>query len=403
MYTILSALVFAGVSFWALKLLFSKYSYVKYSKDYYIELSGPEKFILFTIVTGFIACTPGGFSALRLMMWIFILLLGFIMYRKHIIINKMVFVASLFLAYILITFTWAEDLSFSMRVFLKYWYPILIMIFVMTFVTSRDFIHVVIKYTLGTAFILSILLGGFMTHIVGFWHFYLGGIFWPIATLADYLGVMSAIAYVMWWKTGEKKYLYLIVWFALSAMLQSVRTGLLSIGVMIIVASYLRYRLLSLPYIFGLIFLGLSIILFVPQVKEKMFFDTTLVNSIDDVVNALGSTENLNTSARSVMWEHLLENFYEKDTLLGQGAGSIQNYMYNNYIFGGLKVPHNDFVQMLSDFGQVGVILYLLIPISFILLNWKYLYNVKDSELNMIATIVVLTYFANAVSTGKLS
>lgn len=393
MYVAINGLVFILLSLYALRVLFSKASYVKFSKDNYVLLTAPEKFLLLTMVTGMIAVTSGGFASIRLMWWITLIILAFIVYRKSITINTFVFICFVFLTYTLITLTWAPSLEFGIRVYLKYLYPVLIMIFAMNFVTSKDFIYIALKYMIITSFVISIFLGGFMTHIVGLWTFYFGGVFWPIATLADFFAVMSAVSFVLWWKTGEKKYLFLIGWFLLSCMLQSVRTGLLSIGLMFIFGMYFRYRLISLPYIIGIILLGLSTILFVPNVKEKMFFDTTKVQTFSDITGSL-EEGNINTSARSTMWEYLLKTFYSKDELLGQGLGTVQNFMYNNYVFGGLKIPHNDFVQMLCDIGELGVILYLLMPISFLMINWRYFKDVRYSELHMIATIAMLSYIA---------
>ena len=393
MYLAINGLVFILLSLYALRVLFSKASYVKFSKNRYVLLSAPEKFLLLTMLTGMIALTTGGFGSIRLLWWIALIILAFIVYRKSININTFVLICFVFLSYILITLTWAPSLEFGIRVFLKYLYPILIMIFAMSFVTSKEFIYIALKYMVIAAFLMSILLGGVMTDIVGIWIFYLGGVFWPIAVLADFFSVMSAISFVLWWKTGEKIYLLLIVWFLLSCMIQSVRTGLLSIGFMVIFGMYFRYRLLSLPYIIGIILLGLSAILFVPNVKEKMFFDTTKVQTFADITGAI-EEGNINTNARSVMWEYLLKNFYEKDKLLGQGIGTVQNYMYNNYVFGGLEAPHNDFVQMLCDIGKLGVILYLLMPISFLILNWKYFKDVRYSELHLIGTIAILSFLS---------
>jgi hypothetical protein len=41
--------------------------------------------------------------------------------------------------------------------------------------------------------------------------------------------------------------------------------------------------------------------------------------------------------------------------------------MYSNFIFGGLKVPHSDFVQMMCDNGLIALILYLVMALSAIL------------------------------------
>ena len=393
MYLAINGLVFLLLSLYALRVLFSKASYVKFSKDEYVLLTAPEKFLLFTMVTSMISCSGGGLSSLRLMVWIVLIIAAFLIYKKNLKINIMFFVGFIFLFFILVSFLWSETYSYGFRVFLKYLYPFLIMVFAMTYVTSKEFIFVAMKYLIITGFILSIFLGGIATSTIGF-IFYQGGIFWPMATLNDFFAIIASLSFVLWWKTGEKKYLFLIVWFLLSALLQSVRTSLLCLGFMFMFGIYLRYRLISLPYIIGIFLLGISAILFVPNIKEKMFYDVSKVQTFSDITKSLNEG-NVNSSQRFKIWEILLDKFYKDNELLGSGSGSVQNYMYTNpHYFGGLDVPHNDFVQMLGDFGKVGVFLYLLIPLTFLVTKWKYFKDVKYSDLNMIATIAILSYVA---------
>lgn len=68
--------------------------------------------------------------------------------------------------------------------------------------------------------------------------------------------------------------------------------------------------------------------------------------------------KNVETNAREAMWEHLEKRFFNKNMLIGSGTGSVQHYMYTNYVFGGLKVPHSDFIQQRCDNGLIGFILY---------------------------------------------
>lgn len=58
-------------------------------------------------------------------------------------------------------------------------------------------------------------------------------------------------------------------------------------------------------------------------------------------------------------WKEVLS----RHEITGSGTGSVQQYMYNNFIFGGLKVPHSDFVQMRCDNGLIGLILYATITL----------------------------------------
>ncbi len=69
-----------------------------------------------------------------------------------------------------------------------------------------------------------------LSHVVVLWR----GYFLAISTLADYLGIMSGVSFVMWWRTKDKKYLYLIAWFLLSTIVGSIRTGILVILVVMV-------------------------------------------------------------------------------------------------------------------------------------------------------------------------
>jgi hypothetical protein len=83
------------------------------------------------------------------------------------------------------------------------------------------------------------------------------------------------------------------------------------------------------------------------------------------------SQDNVNTNARKSMWEHLENKFYNGNELIGSGTGSVQNYMYNNFLFGGLKVAHSDFVQMKCDNGLIALILYLIISLSIFIHSFR--------------------------------
>ncbi|MDO9208875.1 MAG: O-antigen ligase family protein, partial [Sulfuricurvum sp.] len=200
------------------------------------------------------------------------------------------------------------------------------------------------------------------------------------------------VSFIMWWRTGEKKYLWLIGWFFISAVLQSVRTGLLAILMVITVASYLRYKKYSLPYIGAIIFIAMASVVFIPQVRDKMFNESAKVEQISDLSSI--STDNIDSNARFAMWEWALDKFYEGREWMGSGLGSTQQYMYDNYIFGGLHVLHNDYVQMLSDTGLTGLILYALFPIGIFITAWKPLHRRGLDTLKITLSLAVLSYVA---------
>ncbi len=399
MFALINIVVFIGIFVYAFNLMFSKPSYVKLSKTERVLLSGREKFLAFTLATGMIATSALGLASIRLILWLSMMLFAFVMMRKSPNIHKLTFIYVIFLGWLSFTLVASPDITYGVRVFLKYLYPFVALLFAATFVQSKDFIFVAIRWMLIAAFLSSFFLGGFMTNIVGSWFFYLEGVFWPLATLSDYLAVMSAVSLVMWWRTKEKKYLFLIAWFILSALLQSVRTGILSIGIMLMAWSYLRFKLAALPFMIGGILLGVVMILFIPSIKGKMFYVPEKVQSISDITSSL-ENDNLNTSARASLWEDLLKKFYIENKWTGSGLGSVQHYMYTNYVYGGLKVPHSDYIQLMSDTGKVGLWLYLLFPFMTYVHLRKYVHKAPKTPTQISAVMAVLSYAATLPAMG---
>ena len=78
MFVVLNIFVFLALTGYAIKLLLSRSSYVSLSKTEKVLLNGREKFLLLTLVTGMVnvggASLGLNLSALRLMVWIFIIL-----------------------------------------------------------------------------------------------------------------------------------------------------------------------------------------------------------------------------------------------------------------------------------------------------------------------------------------
>lgn len=66
-----------------------------------------------------------------------------------------------------------------------------------------------------------------------------------------------------------------------------------------------------------------------------MFMDNSI--SLDQFQSGQVDMTDVNTNARAVMWEHLENKFYVEHELIGSGTGSVQNYMYNNFILADLK------------------------------------------------------------------
>lgn len=121
---------------------------------------------------------------------------------------------------------------------------------------------------------------------------------------------------------------------------------------------FIKYRVKSLPIIFGLLIAGIIAVFTIPSLRQKMFKAETENVTIENFQQGGITMDNVNTNARATMWEHLEKKLFHGHELLGSGTGSVQNYMYTHFIFGGLRVPHSDFVQMKCDNGLIGLILY---------------------------------------------
>ena len=401
MFTLLNVLVFFLLTGYAVKFMFSKPSYVYLSKTKQVLLSGREKFLILTMSTGMVETNVDlagiNLSALRLMVWIGLILLAFFLYRKSPKLNLLILLYALYLLWLTASFNWALNTGYAFRGYLKYLYPLLIMMFAANFVHSRDFIYVAIRWLLISSITYSIILGGVMTDVLHIWAFYAEGMFWPMSTLADYLGIMSGLAFLLWWRTKQSKYLWLIGWFFLSSVLQSVRTGLLAVFLTLSFAFYLRYRAKAIPYVIGIIAFAILSVLFVPQVREKMFYDPSKVSSVDDLSSV--NSSQIDSNGRFAMWGWTLGKLYDPHPLTGSGIGSAQYIFYEtNHPFAPIKVIHNDYVQILADTGQVGLFLYALFVISASFSASRHVNN-QTPEYLLLPSFLVVTSFTSASTT----
>jgi O-antigen ligase len=113
--------------------------------------------------------------------------------------------------------------------------------------------------------------------------------------------------------------------------------------------------------------LGVSIF-FLPQVQKKMFYSGS--GTFSDV-----SLENkeLATSGRLKMWESLID-YANESPWFGHGTGQGETFAYN---LSSLAYPHNDWLLTYTDYGLVGVAVYLVCNILIMLDCWRKGYRAK--------------------------
>ena len=203
---------------------------------------------------------------------------------------------------------------------------------------------------------------------------------------------------------GEKEKSFYAVLFILPCFIWVLRTSIMGSLVAIMAFYFIKYRLKSLPIIVGIVILGVIAVFTIPSLRAKMFHDDNV--TIEQFQNGDIQEDNINNNAREAMWKYLEAKFYTPHQIIGSGTGSVQNYMYNNYIFGGLTVPHSDFVQMKCDNGLIALILYACIAFLIFAHAFNTYWHAEYADLKLcaivagasIAGVFVTLYSDNAVN-----
>jgi len=164
------------------------------------------------------------------------------------------------------------------------------------------------------------------------------------------------------------------------------RTSIMGSLVAIMAFYFIKYKIKSLPIIFGVFLLGIIAVFTVPSIKQKMFFDDNV--TFNDFREGKVSQDNVNTNYRAKMWEDLQNKFYIEREIIGSGTGAVQGEMYahpENYGF--LKVPHSDFVQQKCDNGLIGLILYGAIAFFIFVDAFRTYWRARSAPLQLCAIV----------------
>lgn len=128
-----------------------------------------------------------------------------------------------------------------------------------------------------------------------------------------------------------------------------------------------------------LTFFGISMMagisaFFLPQVQKKMFF--TGHGEFSDV--SLDNKE-FATSGRSYIWENLLD-FANRKPWFGHGTGQGETFTYSITPVG---YPHNDWLLTYSDYGLLGVGIYLICNLWMMWDCWRHGRKAKNPTLKL--------------------
>lgn len=354
------------------------------NREQKMVMDGPEMFWVLTFSTGLLAFSaPGALDlmAIRLMVLEVFCLVGLFICKRSPQWSPAIIFYLIYIIWLVIGLSYTPAPGYGFRVILKYLYPLLIMLFASAAVRDKE---VFLKAGIGARMVAIISIAvAFIPYIGRLFP----GVFWYGTASAIHYISMCVFSLALFYYTREKrKNLLLCILFMLPCILWVFRTSIMGTTLALMTFFFFKYKLKSLPVIFSVFILFIVAVFAIPSVREKMFVNSENV-SIEQFQRGEISKDDINSNARFGMWEYLENRFYDGKELTGSGIGSVQNYMYSNFVFGGLKVPHNDYVQILCDSGIIGVVLYLLVVLTVIIHSFIVYQNNSDIAIKMCAIV----------------
>lgn len=351
-----------------------------------LRYSGPELFWCLTFSTGLLAFSLNvglDLMALRLLVLEIFCIIGLRIVPDRPIWTPALRLYIAYLVWLLIGCFYGPSWLYGVRVILKFSYPLLICLFASAAVRDPE---VFLKSSLlarGVALICLI------SSFLPFTWYIIPGVFWyATARAINFISIMVLSMGLFYFTSAKRKNLIYSLIFILPCFLWVFRTSIMGSLVAVMAFYFIRYRLRSLPIIAAVLIAGVVAVFTIPSLRNKMFKaeDRDKV-SIEQFQEGQVTMDNVNTNAREAMWEHLENRFFEGHELTGSGTGSVQQYMYTHRIFGGLKVPHSDYVQMKCDNGLIALLMYCTIAIL-IYLHCFTTYWSTDNKILRLSAIV---------------
>ena len=374
-----------------------------------------ERLLVFILMTGMFM--TGGYSfylnlsAWRLLIWICVLIFVLYLQKKPYYwksagkapLPMVLYV--LFLTWCLYEWTRTPDLMYGLRAYLKLLYPFLVLLLARSAALSENFFEYLKKIAMA-CLIISIFTSGISEKIPYLvYNPLLEGIFWPRATFADHAPLVIAVILILLVYgdlsgKSKKRYMAGIGWLALSPLAVANRTGLLATFGVFSAFAVLKYKIKAIPFIILFFAAGVFLFTAVPSLRDSTFYRGESVTS-QDIYEQKITAEDIDSSGRFRMWEELLYRLYEGNRIQGSGIGALQHHMYTySEYYGGLKVPHSEYVTLLCDTGLVGFILYLAVALSSMFSGIQNAWFGKSKEIKAAGGLVFMSWIGLLCAMG---
>ena len=321
-------------------------------------------FLLFSIATSMVFLGP--FSLVKYVFWfaILVILIFFFRLKFDIIVGSYI----LFLLWALFSMSYTSELYQGTMLLIKYALPMLYLWLGYNAINGKEDFIIFLKKSNIILILYALFIGGFAYKVFPFLYslllFKSGGLFIAYASLADFFTALFVIPLTLYVITKRSKYLYAALWLLLSTVLEVVRTGLGGIALSIMFFGFIFYKWRAVPFVVFPVILFVIAILFIPDVREKMF--------VDDSNTAIAQTsltfDNIQSNGRELIWEKNIEKFYKPNPLIGAGLGTSVSYTKDNFA---VHLIHSDYVQILCEMGSIGLSIFCLF---FIVLVCKVVY-----------------------------
>lgn len=321
------------------------------------KYSGVEIFWCLTFATGVVALSADvglDLMAIRLLVLEVFCIIGISIAKGKVVLNFPMKIYIIYLLWLVIGLFYSPSLTYGIRTILKYIYPFLLCLFASSAVTDSEVFFKSSKWARIVALISVIF--SFLPYIGIV--IPMPGFFWYVTARAiNYISIMIFSLGMFFFSNRKKENLIWTFVFLAPCILWVFRTSILGSTIAIMAFFGIKYRIKALPIMFGIFVLAVVAVFTIPSIREKMFYDDNV--TIEDFQQGKISEDNVNTNYRAYMWEKLENKFYKGHEIFGSGTGAVQDEMYNHrFEYGGLIVPHSDFVQQKCDNGLIGLILY---------------------------------------------
>lgn len=398
MNIIVCIIVFIVINALALHLLSTRRSFTlknPLKSSATLDFTGVECFIILTLACAPINASIGRFiQLLRLILWMIFIIWGICKVRQESLYTDknasqiIITLYTLLLCYYVLDLLRTPVPWFGFRVFMKYLTPWLILLFVPRAINNELIVHKSIQVI---CWVYSAIAIYFMIHFIGAGILLSplsGLLYWPPA-LMDSLSIAIPAFVIAYFEFQKPKLLLVgIGMLVIIPIVGAVRTGVGAVIISCTGMALFHYRIKALPLL--VITLAFTIFLFthVESLREKSFGNNA---DFDISYSDFSIIQHMNNNGRELLWQSLLEKFYQPSPLMGSGIGITQSYLYHlRFDLGSntAAATHNDYVQMLCDNGLLSCVLYLMIGLGMVV-HCFFIYNsVSHSHLCRIAAFL---------------